>query len=157
MSIDGFAAGTLRHHSPEEAEEFAAWAAATRMGLELMTAPPETGDAAWMEEQVTRVLAFFDLLQYGSAHPETEALRQFVALGDGRFRRHPARRVLHDQLADGSRSRIHMFEECSGPVLVIYCTQTGWPVGLERELDELARTKPKLLIQRLVDSHTAPM
>ena len=94
VSIDGFAAGTLPHHSPEEAEEFAAWAAATRMGLELMTAPPETGDAAWMEEQVTGSLAFFDQLQYGSAHPETEARREFVALGDGRFRRHPARRVL---------------------------------------------------------------
>ena len=157
VSIDGFAAGTLRHHSPEAAEEFATWAAATRMGLELMTAPPETGDAAWMEEQVTRLLALFDQLQYGSAHPETEARRQFVALGDGRFRRHPARRVLDDQLKDASRSMIHMFEECSGPVLVIYCTQAGWPVSLERELDELAERRSKLLIRRLVASHTAPI
>jgi pimeloyl-ACP methyl ester carboxylesterase len=157
VSIDGFAAGTLPHHSPEEAEEFAAWAAATRMGLELMTAPPETGDAAWMDDQVTRFLVLFDQLQYGSAHPETEARRQFVALGDGRFRRHPARRVLDDQLADAQHSMIHMFEECRGPVLVIYCTQTGWPVGLERELDELARRRPKLLIRRLVASHTAPV
>ena len=65
VSIVGFAAGTLPHHSPEEAEEFAAWATATRMGLERMTAPPETGDAAWMEEQVTRFLVLFDQLSMG--------------------------------------------------------------------------------------------
>lgn len=157
VSIDGFAAGTLRHRSPEEADDFAAWAAATRAGLEQMTAPPETGDEAWMEEQVERVLEMFDRLEYGSAHPEKEARRNLVAMGGGRFRRHPARRVLDDQLADASRSMVHMFQACRGPVLVIYCTQAGWPVSLERELEELARSRPKLLVRHLTATHTAPV
>jgi pimeloyl-ACP methyl ester carboxylesterase len=157
VSIDGFAAGILRHRSLEEAEEFATWAAATRAGLEQMTAPPETGDEAWMEEQVERVLRLFDQLQYGSVHPEKEARRNFVALGGGRFRRHPARIVLDDQLADASRSMLHMFGACSGPVLVIYCTQAGWPIGLERELEDLARSRPKLVVRRLSASHLAPI
>jgi pimeloyl-ACP methyl ester carboxylesterase len=157
VSIDGFAAGTLPHRCPQEAEEFATWAAATRTGLEQMTAPPETGDEAWMDEQVERALRWFDQLQYGSAHPETEARRNFVALGGGRFRRHPARNVLDDQLADASRSMIHMFEACSGPVLVIYCMQAGWPVALERELEELASSRPNLVIRRLNASHLAPV
>jgi pimeloyl-ACP methyl ester carboxylesterase len=157
VSVDGFAAGTLPHRSTQEAEEFATWAKATRAGLEQLTAPPETGDEAWMEEQVERLTRWFDQLRYGSPHAEREARRHFVALGGGRFRRHPARRVLDDQLADASRSMLHMFEACRGPVLVVHCTQAGWPAALRRELEELARTRPNVVVRHLDASHTAPV
>lgn len=157
VSIDGFAAGTVRHATPQDAAAFEVWSATTRAGLAALTAPPESGDRAWMESQVQQVLAFFDRLNYGSPHAEVEARRQFVARSDGTFRRHPARRLLDDQLADLSRSMVHMFHECDGPTLIIFCTEAQWPAGLELELNDLVAAKPNVELIRLPLTHLAPM
>lgn len=157
VSIDGFAAGTVRHATPQDAAAFDAWSAAARAGLEAMTAPPESGDRDWMEKQVQGVLAFFDRLNYGSPHAEVEARRHFLALPDGTFRRHPARRLLADQLADSSRSMVHMFHDCAGPTLIIFCTEANWPAGLELELNDLVAAKPNVELIRLPLTHVDPM
>ncbi|MFI6094862.1 alpha/beta fold hydrolase [Lentzea sp. NPDC051213] len=157
VSIDGFAAGTVRHATPEDAAAFDVWAAGTRAGLEAMTAPPESGDQDWLEAELQKVLTFFDRLNYGSPHAEVEARRHFLALPDGTFRRHPARRLLDDQLADMSRSMVHMFHDCTGPTLILFCTEANWPAGLELELNDLVAAKPNIEVVRLPLTHVDPM
>lgn len=157
VSIDGFAAGTVRHATPQDAAAFEAWSAAARTGLEAMTAPPESGDQDWMAKQVQQVLAFFDRLDYGSPHAEAEARRHFRALPDGIFRRHPARQLVDDQLADMSRSMVHMFHNCAGPTLIIFCTKANWPAGLELELNDLVAAKPNVELIPLPLTHVDPM
>jgi pimeloyl-ACP methyl ester carboxylesterase len=157
ISIDGFEAGSLPAATPQEAEEYDAWAAATRDGLKSMTAPPETGDRAWMEDQVQRHLQFQEQMDYQSERAELEARRHLVALEGGTFRRHPSRRLLDDQLADLSQSMLHAFAQCHGAIMIIHCTQAGWPSALARELGRLARDLPDLRLEHLDASHTAPM
>lgn len=157
ISIDGFEAGSLPAASTQEADEYEAWASATREGLEAMTAAPETGDRMWMEDQVQRHLHLQAAMDYRSERPELEARRNLVALGGDHYRRHPSRRLLDDQLADLSQSMIHTFRQCHGPILIIYCTQAGWPSALARELDGLARDLPNLRLEHLDASHTAPV
>jgi pimeloyl-ACP methyl ester carboxylesterase len=157
VSIDGFAAGTLVHATADDAEEFDGWMAAARAGLEGLTALPEVGDDAWMKDQMRARLEFLEQLDYGAADPVAEARRHFVELPDGRYQRHPARRLLDDQLADTSRSAIHMFKECTGPVLIIFCTQSGWPASLDRAVTELARTRPNVRLERLRTTHVGPI
>lgn len=157
VSIDGFAVGTLEHATAEDAEEFDAWMAAARAGLEALTAPPETGDRGWMEDQLGARLRFLDQLNYGSAHQAEEARHHFIELPEGRYQRHPARRLLEDLYAHPCPSPIHMFVECTGPVLIIFCTKSGWPTSLERAVTELPRFKPNVVVKRLATHHTGPM
>jgi pimeloyl-ACP methyl ester carboxylesterase len=157
VSIDGFAVGELEHATPEDAEEFDAWMAGARAGLEALTARPEIGNRGWMEDQLRARLAFLHQLDDGSAHPAAEARHHFVETPDGDYRRHPSRRLLEDQLAHPCSSPIHMFVECTGPVLVIFCTGSGWPRSLERAVTDLDRTQPNVAVRRLATRHTGPM
>jgi hypothetical protein len=50
-----------------------------------------------------------------------------------------------------------MFAECAGPVLVIFCTRSGWPNSLERAVTELARQRPSVTVKRLAARHTDPV
>ena len=83
VSIDGFAVGTLELATAEDAEEFDAWMTAARAGLEALTAPPETGNRGWMEDQLGARLRFLDQLNDGSAHPEVETRHHFIELPEG--------------------------------------------------------------------------
>lgn len=157
VSIDGFAVGTLGHATAADAAEFDAWMVMARAGFETLTALPETGDRSWMKAQVQARLRFLHQLNDGSAHPAVEARHHFVETPDGRFQRHPARRLLEDQFAHPCPSPIHMFVECSGPALIIFCTQSGWPRSLERAVSELSRRKPNVAVKRLATTHTGPM
>jgi pimeloyl-ACP methyl ester carboxylesterase len=157
VSIDGFAVGTLEHATAEDADESDAWMAAAKAGLEALTAQPETGNRHWMEDQLERRLHFLNQLNDGSAHPALETRHHFIETPDGRYRRHPARRLLADQFAHPCPSPVHMFVECTGPVLIIFCTQTGWPTSLERAVTELTQIKPNVVVKRLATGHTGPM
>lgn len=157
VSIDGFAVGTLQHATAKDAEEFDAWMAAARAALEALTAPPETGNRGWMEDQLVARRRFLDQADDASAHPDVETRHHFVELPDGRYQRHPARRLLADQYAHPCPSPIHMFEESTGPVLIVFCTESGWPTSLERAVTELARSKPNIRLERLATRHTGPM
>ena len=50
-----------------------------------------------------------------------------------------------------------MFVECTGPVLIIFCTKSGWPTSLERAVTDLTRVKPNVAVKRLATRHTGPM
>jgi hypothetical protein len=110
-----------------------------------------------MESQMAARLQFLDQLSYGSAHPAVETRHHFIETPDGRYQRHPARRLLEDQFTHPCPSPIHMFVECTGPVLIIFCTESGWPSSLERAVAELTRIKPNVAVKRLPTSHTGPM
>jgi pimeloyl-ACP methyl ester carboxylesterase len=157
ISIDGFAVGKLAHATAADAEEFDAWMAEAGAGLEALTAPPETGDRGWMEDQLVARRRFLDQLNDGTPHPDVETRHHFIELPDGRYQRHPARTLLKDQLAHPCPSPIHMFEQCTGPVLIIFCTKSGWPASLDHAVTELARTAPNIRLERLATRHTGPM
>jgi pimeloyl-ACP methyl ester carboxylesterase len=162
VSLDGFAGGVASVGSAEDQlrlRRFMDWA---RISLRSMTAAPEEGDDDWKQRQIRRVTAELDAMGYRAAHREAMVERNFVALPDGRWRRHPSSKIVDAADREGYGVEppgvvTRTFRRCAGPVLIVACTRTEWPGVFDAELDDLTETHPNVTVQRLDLTHTGPV
>ena len=162
VSIDGFGGGVASVGTVEDREALRSFLASARAGLEAMTAAPDEGDDDWRAEQIQVISRTLDRMGYVCAHRDAMVARQFVPIGAGRWRRHPSRKLV-DEAARAAfgieppANILQMFHRCTGPVLILRCTESGWPAVLDAELDSLAVTHPNVTVQRLPLTHTGPV
>jgi hypothetical protein len=133
-----------------------------RPSLSAMTAHPHEGDDTWKRDQIRAIHQVLDSMGYRSAHRDALVARQFVQLPDGRWRRHPSRKLVDGAVRaafgdDPPANILHMFRTCAGPVLILRCTKSDWPAVLDAELDDLAATHPNVAVAQLPLTHTGPV
>ncbi|PWU45911.1 hypothetical protein DLJ46_19915 [Micromonospora globispora] len=157
VNIDGFGTGTASQGNAADADAMIQFRRRAAAGLLAMTAPPAEGDLAWKEVQAQLIRPRFQAFGYTAPNIDQVIERHFVALPDGRYRRHPTRRLIEDTSEETRpRNVLHMFRGNTTPTLIIHCTNSGWPPVLTAELDELAATDPNVRIARLPITHMAP-
>lgn len=157
VSIDGFGPGMVRLGTEEDRRAFRRFQAGMREAFWAMTAPPERGDRAWRDAQVEALVAVLPTTGYTAPNVRALAERNFVELPDGRFRRHPARRLFENAFGDDADLDIlRMYRDVRSPTLIIRCERSGAPPVLDEELDALARTNPLVQVQRLPATHLGP-
>lgn len=157
VSIDGFGPGMVTMGSESERSEFRAFQNGMRESFMAMTAPPETGDHAWRDAQVDQMAEIFPRIGYTAPNGREMAERNFVAIGDGTFRRHPSRQLFADAFADdGELDILRMYRTTGCPMLIIRCTESGAPPVLDLELDALEAANSHVLVRRLALTHLAP-
>jgi pimeloyl-ACP methyl ester carboxylesterase len=162
VSVDGFGAGVASRGTAAQAAALARYMDWARTSLQAMTAPPERGDLAWKQQQIRAIEDGLRAMGYDPPHRERMIERQFTALPDGTYRRHPARQFLDDIVADAfdrdpPANILEMFRGCTGPVLIIRCTRSEWPDVLDTELDDLTTTRPNIDVVRLPLTHLGPV
>ncbi|MGY1780654.1 alpha/beta fold hydrolase [Geodermatophilus sp. SYSU D01036] len=157
VSIDGFGPGTTTVGSAADRAEFRAFQGRMRAAFFQMTSAPDTGDRAWRDEQVDLLTELYPRMGYTAPNGRTMALRNFVDLGDGRFRRRPPRHLFADAFADdGDLDVLRMYRDVRCPTLIIRCTDSGAPAVLDRELAALSATNHMVEVLSLPLTHLAP-
>jgi pimeloyl-ACP methyl ester carboxylesterase len=157
VSIDGFGPGMVTVGSAADREEFRAFQAGTRESFFAMTAPPESGDRAWRDEQVDVLCEVFPRIGYTAPNARTMAERNFVDVGGGEFHRRPPRHVFSDAFGDdGDKDVLRMYRHLRCPSLIVRCTESGAPAVLDEELDALEAANPWVHVERLPLTHLAP-
>ena len=157
VSIDGFGPGTVSSGSDADRDEFRAFQAAMKASFFAMTAPPETGDRAWRDQQVEQLCEVLPAIGYTAPNVRRMAERNFVAMADGSFRRHPARRLFENAFDDeGGLDVLRMYRHVRCPTLLIRCTESGAPPVLALELDALAGANPLVDVRSVPLTHLAP-
>jgi pimeloyl-ACP methyl ester carboxylesterase len=161
VSVDGFGGGVASVGTDEDQADLARFMTWARTSLRAITAAPDEGDDEWRSEQQRAIHQALDAMGYHAAHRDPMVERQFVRLPDGRWRRHPSRKLVDqaEQAAFGSdpANIVQMFRTCTGPVLILRCTQSNWPDVLDLELQDLVRMRPNITVQRLRMTHTGPV
>ena len=162
ISIDGFGGGIASVGTVEDHEALQRFLDGARRGLNAMTADPHEGDDTWKNDQTRSIHQVLDSMGYISAHRDAMVARQFVQLPKGRWHRHPSRKLVDgaERAAfgvDPPANILQMFRTCTGPVLILRCTRSGWPTVLDAELDDLAATHPNVAIGQLPLTHTGPV
>jgi pimeloyl-ACP methyl ester carboxylesterase len=157
VSIDGFGPGMPVQGTDAERHGFAAFQAAMKEAFWAMTAPPETGDRAWRDEQIATLTELFPQIGYTAPNAGAMAERNLVDLGDGRFRRHPNRVLFEGGFADGGQTDVlRMYRHVRCPTLIIRCNDSGAPPILDRELAELASAHQLVEVAHIAATHLAP-
>lgn len=120
------------------------------------------GDKAWLER--SREEARTEVRNGGVPEELVEefAARSFVALGDGRWRRHPSP-TLYEGLA-GDLRMFDLYKRVECPLLIVNATAfledapadlapalAAYRRGLTRAVDELARTHPNVHVSTVAD------
>jgi len=157
VSIDGFGPGMVTVGSAEDRAAFSAFQAAMRAAFFEMTAPPESGDGSWRDEQIAMLIELFPQIGYTAPNVAAMAARNFVEIADGLFERRPRRHLFADAFEDdGDADILRMYRNVRCPTLVIRCTRSGAPEVLDAELDALASAHPGLRVVRMPLTHLAP-
>jgi pimeloyl-ACP methyl ester carboxylesterase len=157
VSIDGFGPGMVTIGSEQQRSEFRAFQDRMKAAFFAMTEPPETGDAAWRDQQVQALCAVFPRIGYTAPNALAVAERNFVALPGGRFGRRPPRHLFADAFADdGEADILRMYRHVRCPTLLIRCMHSGAPAVLDAELDGLESTNDLVRVLRVPLTHLAP-
>jgi pimeloyl-ACP methyl ester carboxylesterase len=157
VSIDGFGPGMPTSGDAGGRAEFAAFQNGMREAFWAMTAPPEMGDRVWRDAGVGAMVEAFGRMGYTAPNAAQMAERNFVDLGDGRYRRHPARLSFEAGFADGGDVDVlRMYRRLAGPALLVRCTRSGAPDVLDDELDALVASNHNVEVVRLPITHLAP-
>lgn len=157
VSIDGFGPGMITVGSETDRAEFRAFQTEMKASFMAMTAPPETGDRAWRDAQIDLISQIFPRIGYTAPNGRLMAERNFVALDDGGFRRHPSRQLFEEAFADdGDLDILRMYRAIRCPTLIIRCTQSGAPAVLDQELDALETANDLVQVIPLPLTHLAP-
>ena len=157
VSIDGFGPGMITIGSEVDRAEFRAFQTEMLGSFMAMTAPPEKGDRTWRDAQVDMISEIFPRIGYTAPNGRAMAERNFVALDDGTFRRHPSRQLFTDAFADdGELDVLRMYRTVRCPTLIIRCTRSGAPSALDRELDGLEAANHLVQVLRLPLTHLSP-
>lgn len=157
VSIDGFGPGTVSLGTDADRDEFRAFQTANKASFFAMTAPPETGDRAWRDQQIGQLCEVLPKVGYTAPNVRRMAERNFVETTDGAFRRHPARRLFADAFADDSDlDLLRMYRGVRCPTLLLRCTESGAPPVLDAELDTLAADNPLVDVRFVPLTHLAP-
>jgi pimeloyl-ACP methyl ester carboxylesterase len=157
VSIDGFGPGRALGGNDAGRDSFDEFQAGMKAAFWAMTEPPDTGDRAWRDAQVDALTELFPRIGYTAPNGRQMAERNLVDLGDGRFRRHPARILFEGGFADGGdRDILRMYRSLRGPALLVRCTESGAPPALDHELDSLEAANPNVEVVRLPLTHLAP-
>jgi len=162
VSVDGYGGGVADAGTVEDHRALQSFMAGARISLNAMTAAPDEGDDAWRADQTRTIHQMLDAMGYLTAHREAMVARQFVPLADGRWRRHPSRKLIDgaERAAfgvDPPANILQMFRSCTAPVLILRCTRSDWPPVLDAELDDFAATHPNVEVRRLPLTHTGPV
>jgi pimeloyl-ACP methyl ester carboxylesterase len=157
VSIDGFGPGAVSLGADADRAEFAAFQAGMKAEFFAMTAPPETGDRTWRDGQVATLCNVYPRVGYTAPNARAMAERSLVDLGNGVFRRHPARRLFDDAFTDdGDADVLRMYRHAQSPTLIVRCTESGAPAVLDLELDALVTSNTRVEVVRLPLTHMAP-
>jgi pimeloyl-ACP methyl ester carboxylesterase len=156
VSIDGFGPGMPVSGDEAARAEFAEFQNGMREAFWAMTSPPESGDRAWRDAEMASMMEVFTRIGYTAPNAAVMAARNFVDLGDGRYRRHPARLLFEGGFADGGDDDVlRMYRRLAGPALIVRCTRSGAPDVLDRELDALVASNHNVEVVRLPLTHLA--
>jgi pimeloyl-ACP methyl ester carboxylesterase len=157
VSIDGFGPGMVTLGTASDHAEFRAFQDGMRDAFFVMTAPPETGDVHWRDEQIELLCEVFPRIGYTAPNARAMATRNFVPLVDGSYQRRPPRHLFADAFADdGDADILRMYRHTAAPTLIIRCTESGAPGVLDTELDALAAVNEAVEVLRLPMTHLAP-
>jgi pimeloyl-ACP methyl ester carboxylesterase len=157
VSIDGFGPGMVTIGTDAERDEFRAFQTGTKAAFLAMSAPPESGDRAWRDNQVEALCDVFPRIGYTAPNARVMAERNLVELGGGVFQRRPPRHLFADAVEDdGDLDILRMYRHATCPTLIIRCTRSGAPAVLDTELDALAATNASVRVVRLPLTHLAP-
>jgi pimeloyl-ACP methyl ester carboxylesterase len=157
VSIDGFGPGMVTVGSAADRVEFRAFQDQMRAAFFEMTSAPDTGDRAWRDEQVDLLAEIYPRMGYTAPNARAMALRNFVELDDGRFRRRPPRHLFADAFADdGDLDILRMYRDVRCPTLIIRCSHSEAPEVLDRELAALSATNHMVQVVSLPLTHLAP-
>jgi pimeloyl-ACP methyl ester carboxylesterase len=157
VSIDGFGPGMVTVGDEEERAEFRAFQDGMREAFFAMTAPPESGDRAWRDQQVEALLDVFPRIGYTAPNARAMAERNLVDAGEGLFQRRPPRHLFADAFADdGDKDILRMYRYTNAPTLIIRCTESGAPAVLDRELSLLTAANAAVHVLHLPLTHMAP-
>ena len=157
VSIDGFGPGMVTVGSDAERAEWRSFQGSMKAAFFAMTAPPESGDLAWRNEQVAMLRDVFPRIGYTAPNAAVMAERNFVDAGGGVYRRRPPRHLFADAFGDdGETDILRMYRHATCPTLIIRCTESGAPAVLDAELDALASANDAVRVVRLPLTHLAP-
>lgn len=157
VSIDGFGPGMVTVGSDADRADFQVFQDSMRSAFFAMTAPPESGDRAWRDEQIAAMSEVFPRIGYTAPNAAAMAARNFVETSEGLFHRRPPRHLFADAFDDdGEADILRMYRQLRCPTLIIRCTLSGAPAVLDVELDALASTNPNIRILRTPLTHLAP-
>lgn len=157
VSIDGFGPGMVTVGDEDERAAFRAFQDGMREAFFAMTAPPESGDRVWRDQQVEALVEVFPRIGYTAPNARAMAERNLVDAGDGLFQRHPPRHLFVDAFADdGDKDILRMYRYTKAPTLIIRCTESGAPPVLDRELSALAAANAAVQVLHLPLTHLAP-
>jgi pimeloyl-ACP methyl ester carboxylesterase len=157
VSIDGFGPGVVTVGRQAQRKEFQAFQEANKAAFFAMTAPPESGDRAWRDQQVEELCAVLPRLGYTAPNGRAMAERNLVDLGGGLYVRRPPRHLFADAFDDeGGADVLRMYRRVQGQTMIVRCTRSGAPAVLDTALDELTADNDRVQVVRMPLTHLAP-
>jgi pimeloyl-ACP methyl ester carboxylesterase len=157
VSIDGFGPGMVTVGTAAQRREFRDFQEDMKAAFFSMTAPPDSGDLRWRDDQVEQLCALFPRIGYTAPNARAMARRNLVDVGHGRWQRRPPRHLFADTFEDdGDADVLRMYRDVKAPTMIIRCTRSGAPAVLDTALDQLMSSSPRVHVVPMALTHLAP-